>query len=490
MQLAASDFYTYLQPSKCPLRVYLRHIGKQESPPGPYEEVLRHLGERHEKTYLATFPSVVDLSSGTSESRERRTREEVTKGAQVIYQPALRAAIVLGKTDCEVVGDPDFLIRHDGRYIVRDSKISRRITEDDHPEILRQVEMYGWLYEQTFSQPPSVLQVHGGDGNIVDITYDGGKVALELLGEILLLRQAGSEPYSPVGWTKCDGCGFHDLCWQRARNRRDISMVSGVDQRLSIALHDKGIHSVDEFLSAFDERSLSELQRPSGNKTQRVGKKSKAIIVMAQTMASGKECILQSPAIPDRPSYVMFDLEGLPPQLDEIEKVYLWGFQVFGENPGDYQAATAGFGADGDRQGWKKFLANAKGVFTQYGDLPFVHWHHYEHVLLNKYVIRFGDPEGTAARVERNLLDLLPITKGSIALPLPSYSLKVVEQYVGFTRTQTEYGGDWAMAKYIEAIETQDEDLRAQILEQILLYNREDLNATWTVLQWLKSKTK
>ncbi len=82
----------------------------------------------------------------------------------------------------------------------------------------------------------------------------------------------------------------------------------------------------------------------------------------------------------------------------------------------------------------KKELRTAKGA-------PFVHWHHYERVHLDMYIDRFGDPKGVAARVKENLLDLLPITQRSIALPLPSYSLKVIEQYIGFERTQKEYGG-------------------------------------------------
>jgi predicted RecB family nuclease len=42
-------------------------------------------------------------------------------------------------------------------------------------------------------------------------------------------------------------------------------------------------------------------------------------------------------------------------------------------------------------------------------------------------------------------------------ISVPSYSLKVAEKYIGFERTQDEYGGDWAMAKYIEATELEDE---------------------------------
>jgi len=90
--------------------------------------------------------------------------------------------------------------------------------------------------------------------------------------------------------------------------------------------------------------------------------------------------------------------------------------------------------------------------------------------------------------VLRNLLDLLPVTKNAIALPLPSYSLKVVEEYVGYKRTQDEYGGTWAMAQFILATETADEAERNARMAEILKYNEEDLAATWAVFEWLRGK--
>ena len=149
----------------------------------------------------------------------------------------------------------------------------------------------------------------------------------------------------------------------------------------------------------------------------------------------------------------------------------------------------AGFGSEGGRQGWFDFLNKAQTIFDKHGDIQFVHWHEYERTKVKMYIKRFGDDvNGTAARVLKNLLDLLPITKRCVALPLPSDSLKVVEKHVGFQRSQTEYGGDWAMAKYIEATETENLELREQNMNEILTYNREDLEATWTVFRWLKQK--
>ena len=183
MLLKASDPYTLHNPSKCELRVYLRHHGEPEEPPGPYEEVLRVLGKRHEKSHLGSFATVVDLSSASPAEREERTREEVRKEAPVIYQAGLKATTRFGGVDCEVVGEPDFLIYNGGNYVIRDSKMSRRITQKDHPEIFGQLQIYGWLFEQTFSKPPLRLEIHGGAGAIVEIPYDGTREALQNLEE-------------------------------------------------------------------------------------------------------------------------------------------------------------------------------------------------------------------------------------------------------------------------------------------------------------------
>lgn len=489
MRLIATDFYSLHRPAKCGLRVYLCQQGEAKGEPSPYEEVIRRLGQRHERAHLATFPSVTDLQAGSPEEREQRTQFAMKDRASLIYQGVFRASVTVEGQACDVVGEPDFLIADDGNYAIRDAKISRRITEADHPEILRQVELYGWLYQQTTGHAPARLDVFSGTGEVIAIPFDGGQRALAELAEIVRLKIATQEPFSPVGWTKCGSCVFHDRCWKRAEADRDVALVSGIDQGLALELATKGIHTVDQFIGAFTEDQLAALQRPWGKKTQRVGTKAGAILRMAQAYASGRETVLQAPAIPDHPNYVMFDLEGMPPQLDELDKIYLWGLQVFGTKPGAFSAATAGFGPDGDRDGWEAFLGEAAGVFKEHGDIPFVHWHHYERVRLDAYFARYGDPNGIAARVKANLLDLLPITQKSIALPLPSYSLKVVEKYVGFKRTQNEYGGDWAMAKFIEATETEDQKARAEIMDQILAYNREDLEATWAVLQWLKSKS-
>jgi predicted RecB family nuclease len=489
VRMTASDFVSYHRPTRCDLRVFLRNHGEEEVAAGPYDEVFRRLGVRHERNHLATLGAFADVSDTSLHEQAKKTADAIAKKAPILYQPAFLANAVFGGTDVEIVGIPDYLILDGDGYVIRDSKMARRIDEENHPEILLQVQLYGWLFERSCGTAPKGLQVHAGTGEIVTVPYDGGAAALPELERILALKQLTAEPYEPVGWSKCLGCGFTDRCWSQAEKSADVAFVYCVDQNLARTLHSQGIRTRKELLANFDAVSLSELKRPYGSREQRVGKTAERILKFADAMERKQETVLAVPAIPLHKDFVMFDLEGMPPHLDELDRIYLWGMQVFGEKPSEFKFALSGFGVEGDKECWLGFLANAKQIFETYGDIPFVHWAPYEQTYLRRYVERFGDFEGTARRVEANLLDLLTVTRDSLVLPLPSFSLKVVEDYVGFERKEAEYGGAWAMATFIEATETSDEEKRKELLDKILAYNREDLEATWAVFQWLQAKT-
>lgn len=63
-------------------------------------------------------------------------------------------------------------------------------------------------------------------------------------------------------------------------------------------------------------------------------------------------------------------------------------------------------------------------------------------------------------------------------LPEPSQRLTVIERRVGYERQVEEYGGDWSIAHFIKATEENDEAERQAIMDEILNYNREDLEPT------------
>jgi predicted RecB family nuclease len=488
MQLTASDIVSLYRPTPCCLRLYLREQGVEESEPSAFDQIIKELGQVHEQKHLATLGAYEDISAVERGQQASRTLAAIRTRVPVIYQGEFRVPATISGTLVDVVGRPDFLILDGNGYTIRDSKLSRQVDEKHHEEIALQVQLYGWLYGSAVGISAKRLEVHSGTGAIVEVPYDGGTAALKKLAEVLAVKQLTTEPYEPVGWTKCGSCGFAGYCWTRAIKQQDVALVMDVDQGLARQLHYDGITTVQKLVSSFDIQRLSDLKRPVGTRQQKVGKKAERILLNADVLTSKQERILAPAMIPTHENYVMFDLEGMPPNFDDLEKIYLWGMQVYGDHPSEFKGPTSGFGADGDREGWDKFLEAANNILAEYGDIPFVHWHHYERVHIEMYVKRYGDPAGIAARVLRNLLDLLPVTKNSIVLPLPSYSLKVVEEYVGFKRTQDEYGGSWAMAKFILATETNDEAQRDSLMAEILKYNEEDLGATWAVFDWLRNK--
>lgn len=489
MRLIASDFIAHQRPSPCDLRVWLRYRCEPEREPTEFEQVLYRLGERHEKAHLATLGAYTDLSALTEVERIQRTLGAVAARVPVLYQPTFRVSRQIAGTELEIVGQPDFLILDGDGYIVRDAKMARRIDDEHHPEILLQVQLYGWLFEQSCGVAPKALQVFSGMKELVLVPYDGGASALAALERLLAIKQLQDEPYEPVGWTKCGACGFNERCWNRAEASGDVALVPDVDQNLARTLYAVGVRTRKELLGAFDVASLSGLKRQFGKSERRVGKIAERILQFAEALERREEKVLTVPAIPRLSNFAMFDLEGMPAHLDELDKIYLWGARVFGEKPSEFMPAVSGFGPDGDREGWLAFLENAKKIFERYGDIPWVHWHSYENKYVAKYIKRYGDVGGVAARVAANLLDLFKITKASVILPVPSFSLKVIEQHVGYERQQDEFGGQWAMARFIEATETSDVGKRKELMDEILAYNKEDLEATWAVFRWLRSKS-
>jgi predicted RecB family nuclease len=490
VQFRASDVYDYYYPSRCALRVALRHRGEPEDETAsPFDELLRTLGKAHERAHLAFLAGAVDLTGFSPEERERRTMLEMRAGAPALYQPRLRLGIEVCGEDCELVGEPDFLIRDGSGYRIRDSKLKRNIGADRPGAIPLQLQLYGFLYERATGQAPRALEVHAGAGDIVPIPYDGGDAAFAFLRYLHRMREAPADAYEPVGWSKCDRCGYSARCWGRATGSSDISILHEVSQDRARALHASGITTVPELLRAFEDPARREL---FGEKGKNGGKPFGWVAKIrrdAEAHSTGRPVVIAEPRLPDRGDCVSFDLEGAQAYADEIEKVYLWGLKTSGPGSSRCLSVVASFGPEGDREAWREFLGIAARLLEERPGLRFVHWGSYERTKVRQYAELHGDPDGTAARVLERLLDLFEIVRKSFALPLPSYGLKRVGEYVGFRRRLPEGRGDWAIAKYIEATETRDPAARAAILAEILAYNEEDLNATSAVLEWARGQT-
>ncbi len=574
MLFKATDVYDYYHPSRCARRVALRARGEPETTAdSPFDKLLRDLGLRHEKAHLAALSGVLDLSSlmGDSKERERCTLAAIGEGVTAIYQPLFRTRLSLDGEPCELVGEPDFLVNHpDGSgYVIRDSKLARKPTSGRHLAIPLQLQIYGLLYERAAGERPRELQIHAGAGDIVRVPYAGQAPVIEALSEHRRMRLASPDDYEPVGWTKCSGCGFHDRCWGEATASGDVALLTTVNQERARSLHARGIATIQALPDAIDDAAHFDFFW-EGKTESRIRGFVPGLRRSAEAFLSGKPVVIAAPDLPEADDFVTLDLEGLPPYLDELEKIYLWGVKDYRGFSPRFLPALAGFGPEGDRAGWEQFLAICASLLSERPNLRFVHWGNYEQTKIRDYMERYGErssgarsgghleaglreashpeaglpeashseergdeetriesaplgepapdlwlplagepstkgeellspfpsfeaaklppaPSGTADRILERLVDLLTVVKASVVLPLPSYGLKVVEQLVGFERRLTEYQGNLAMARYIEACETSDPATREEIMSEILTYNEEDLDATRAVMEWLRT---
>lgn len=141
--------------------------------------------------------------------------------------------------------------------------------------------------------------------------------------------------------------------------------------------------------------------------------------------------------------------------------------------------------SDTDETTWNEFLTSTQEILDEHSDIPIFHWHHYERSKIDVYVQRYGDPNGVAARIRKNLIDLHELVKNHFALPVYSYSLKEVEKHIGFQRSLPNKDGGWAIAQILQAKQSNNEEELQSQLDELAVYNKEDILATNKVLQWL-----
>ncbi len=276
-------------------------------------------------------------------------------------------------------------------YRIRVCDSSLLISEKEPAFAHLRLQYYAHVYETSYGAKPAALEIVDGAGK-VHVVQQNDKGLSDTLADVVSALAVEQAPYEPVGRSKCLQCTFNKLCWNKAVASDDVALLKGVDQNLARALHAMGVKSTAELYRKYrgKQSELAKLERRWGKKSKSVGMEDARIILLfAEAIVEKRDLLIQPLAVPDAANYVMFDLEGVPDQLDPLAPIYIWGLQVFGENPGGFIPAVAPFGAGGDKAGWEAFLARAQEIFAEHGDIPFIHWAKYERARVDAYIEAF-----------------------------------------------------------------------------------------------------
>jgi predicted RecB family nuclease len=485
VRLLEQDLFTLHRPTRCFRRIDCEQRGVPSGERSAFLLEMRRLEQFREDEHRRLLGDMLDLTQGTPEEQMVATLKAIGDRVPRIFRPVLRARAPFGD-EPELVGTPDFLILDGDNYIIREVGYVVKADENHHPELLRQLEAYAWLFEANTLRPPAGMQYVNIDGEVIDVAHAGTAGVLDELRRVYEVRTAGLTMYEPVGENRCRLCRFREHCFETALADKDPAVLPAVDLSLARRLHELGIRSYAELPAAFTAETLAAVKRPFGSRMRSVGSKAKLILDQVRAFESGETLQRTQSELPTGNGYVVFDVLGLPEQVAASSRVYVWGIETPAPGAGSYRSSLAGPGFSGDREGWFGFLDNAAAVLNERGDLPFIHWSKFEKDRLLQYVDRWGDRDGIADRVARNLYDLRLAVRDAVAIPDTSYSIFTVEQRAGFKRTRSQQQSDEDVARYIRAVEARDEALRAETLDRAIERNREDLAASRAVLVWLQ----
>ena len=516
MNLSSSNIKKLQLPTPCELRVWLaKNSDIEPLPMSGFQQDLMEKGDEHEARVLRelelSYPNLVDIGGRDNPQARADTAAAIAGGSQFIYQGLLTANHVIAEQEVTIVGYPDFMIPlGPNRWEISDAKLPTSIYRElkrtgiverpDQSYVFSQIRLYGWLFEQNFPGVDFELKIYPGSGIPEDVDYlDGGGVLKEF-ERILEIWDMPTEPPEAVGLSKCKKCDFRDHCWTRALEEKSVGVVNHINLDKTAQLADEGITTYTQLSESHDPASLTTFLSPSKSNPDDPRQQGPARKVLAHiealetnevvhlTDADGIEIPI-SPAICSDANYVMFDVENLAADSDQPIMVYLWGLQVFGQEPGPFKPALADFSDDADQRCWEDFLGAAEEIISEHPGIKFVHWSSHDRSCVQTYVDRYGDnAAGTAATVLATLLDLEAVVKRSLALPVSGTSLKTVEKLTGFKRSTDVVGGDDSIAAFLKARNTSDSAERQRIMDDLVAYNREDLEATWAVHEWVSRK--
>jgi predicted RecB family nuclease len=269
---------------------------------------------------------------------------------------------------------------------------------------------------------------------------------------------AGNSPPDLVLNRHCCQCEFKPRCSTRAREKDELSLLSGISEKDRQRLHSKGIFTVTQLSYTFRPRRR---RRESRGKQEKHHHSLRALAV--------RENKIHAVGIPDlkfEGTPVFLDVEGLP----DRDFYYLIGIRIQAAD-GSVQRSFWADDAKEEKLIWNDFL----GVLSEITNPHLIHYGSYETIFLKRMCQRHGGPpEGShAATAVDRATNLLSFIYAHIYFPTYSNGLKEIAGYLGFRWSGSLTSG-------LETIVWRHrwEVSRDPAVKQTLLdYNRQDCEA-------------
>jgi len=466
-----SDFYKLLND---PFWIWCRyHAPKEEQ----IEEIDRHgkirmeQGVEFEKAWVTkTYPQAEEVKAYYGIEAIKETLDLMIKGVDVIYQPHLSflEKDIYGKGDLLVKSTKASSDLGDYFYEVKEIKNSKKV-KDYHK---LQAGIYNYILGIIQGFTPSEFGIVIKESE-EKIEYDDENTK-ELLRYLDLWKgiKSNTEKPQPGGIDKTDSP------WRIYANKvltenQDLTLIPDIGAVARDSISNKLKVSKVKDLESYTEDQLITLLRPG------LGKKVYNH-VLAYKM---QEVIPTNNKVEKNDSnkrVFYFDVETSDDvNLTELPHTYLIGLWDKGESKFKY---FLGRGKQDEEKIFSEFL----DYIGNPDDAVLYHWSHYEIGVIDGAIEAYPRLADRLRTLKESCKDLLSVVKDNFYIPVPTYSIKKVAPFLGFSWRQKEVNAFESMVLYWEWLKNPDQ----KIIQKVLDYNEDDCVAMAYIDDKLFNKIK
>lgn len=488
---SASDLNDFLECAHLSALERKAAIGELVRPdPSDSASLVARKGDEHEQRYLETLRALhgnnlVEFAQPRERSveslflAEQQTFAAMERGAEIIYQATFFDGTFLGRTDfLRKVDAPS--PRFPWSYEVIDTKLARSAK----PYFLVQLCNYSEHLARVQGRTPDRASIVHGSGIEQHFMLAEYEAYYRHLKERFLAYAAtGANGTYPHEVGHCQICPWNPVCEAR-RNADDYLGIVALMRRDAIRkFQADGIDTIAALATATDE------QRPFGMNEQSFARLRDQARLQHHQRATGEYVYELLAPEPERgfalipkpdPGDVFFDMEGDPLYTAERGLEYLFGVYLPLEDR--YLAFWARDASQELRalESFMDFLVERRG---RHPAMHVYHYASYEPASLKRLCGRYASREDELDGLLRAqaFVDLYAVVRQGMRISQPSYSIKKLEPFYGFTRATRTQRGDDSILMFESWLAEHDD----AILHDIEAYNRDDCLSTQRLRDWL-----
>ncbi|MEI6380163.1 MAG: TM0106 family RecB-like putative nuclease [Cyanobacteriota bacterium ELA615] len=463
----------FLDHRRCQRRAHLNFYEPLErEPERGFLTKLRQESAAQVRFVLENFyPHSRELQSSQQDflTRTKETLHLMQEGVECIANPNL--LFEDSTKGVTFLGTPHLLIKVSGESIWGDWSyipINIQLGRRPKPEYKLIASYYAYLLAKIQQQPPEYAQIILRKNNYYRVNLVEWLPRLErALSDCLAVLSKPQEPEVFISRQHCNLCHWYSHCYAIAQDQQHLSLVPGITPSRYKSLQSLGLSTLDSLVGA----SPDLLEPIFGRQVVTLLK------LQAQSLQEKRAFIKSKYLHPQLPSSLWefyFDIEAEP----ELDLEYLLGVLLV--NTKTKELKYYSLLAESPQQEhliWRQFLE----IMEQFPTAPIFHYSEYEPETLKKLAYRYSTPTPLLDSLLKRCVDLHQQVMCTVIMPVESYSLKALANWLGFVWRDPGISGDQCVCWYDDWLKTGERSW----LDSIVRYNEDDCIATYQLRNWL-----